>query len=172
MRARCFLEKLEEMGYDGDDLVVVSPDVGGVKLCRAYAKDLNAELAIVDKRRVGGSVTKVENMVGNVEGKRALIVDDMISTGGSITDAARVVREHGAREVTLLASHGVLCGPAVERLDEAPIERVLISNSIPLAEERRPKKLHSVSLAPMLAKAIDSIHRSESVSRLFDRENL
>ncbi|PIE23439.1 MAG: ribose-phosphate pyrophosphokinase [Planctomycetota bacterium] len=166
---RSFLDVLEADGYRGDDLVVVSPDVGGVKLCRAYSKELGAGLAIVDKRRVSGSVTKVEHMVGNVQGKRALIVDDMISTGGSISDAARVVKEHGAREVTLLASHGVLCGPAVERLDAAPIECIYISNTIPLPKERRPKKLKSVSLAPMLAKAIDSIHHSESVSILFER---
>jgi ribose-phosphate pyrophosphokinase len=93
----------------------------------------------------------------------------LISTGGSITDAARVVKENGAKQVYLLATHAVFCGPAVERLDDAPIERVFFSNSIPLPEERRPNKAETVSLAPMLAKAIDSIHRSESVSRLFQK---
>ncbi|MCB9881661.1 MAG: ribose-phosphate pyrophosphokinase [Planctomycetes bacterium] len=151
------------------DIVIVSPDVGGVKLCRAYSKDLEASLAIVDKRRVSGSETKVENLVGDVRGKTALVVDDLISTGGSITDAARVVKDNGAESVYLLATHGVLCGPAIERIDEAPIERIFLSNSIPMPEDRAPKRLEVVSLAPMLAKAIDSIHRSESVSRLFER---
>ncbi len=163
-----FREALVADGITGDELVVVSPDVGGVKLCRAYSKDLHASLAIVDKRRVSGSETKVEHLVGNVEGKRALIVDDLISTGGSITDAARVVKENGAKEVSLVATHGVLCGPAIERLDSAPIEKVYLSDSIPLSEHRRPEKLQEVSLAPMLARAIHNIHKSESVSRLFD----
>lgn len=163
-----FMQSLRKLGLD-DELVVVSPDVGGVKLCRAYSKDLEASLAIVDKRRVSGSETKVENLVGDVEGKTALVVDDLISTGGSITDAARVLKENGAKNVYLLATHGVLCGPAVERLDEAPVERIFLSNSIPTPEGRLPKKVEVVSLAPMLAKAIDSIHRSESVSRLFER---
>ncbi len=151
-----------------EDIVVVSPDVGGVKLCRAYSKSLGAGLAIVDKRRVSGSETKVEHLVGDVRGKHALIVDDLISTGGSISDAARIVVEHGAADACLAATHGVLCGPAKERLDGAPVQRIFLTDSIPVPEERRPEKLEIVSLAPMLAKAIDSIHKSESVSRLFD----
>ncbi|HHI78799.1 MAG TPA: ribose-phosphate pyrophosphokinase [Planctomycetes bacterium] len=152
----------------GDNLVVVSPDVGGVKLVRAYSKALGASLAIIDKRRVSGSETHVENLVGEVEGKNALVVDDMVSTGGSITDAARIVKAHGAKSVFLAATHGVLCGPAVERLDNAPVDGIFFSDSIPIPGDRSPKKLKSVSLAPMLAKAIESIHKSESVSRLFD----
>jgi ribose-phosphate pyrophosphokinase len=162
-----FLPVVRQLGLE--DLVIVSPDVGGVKLCRAYSKELEAGLAIVDKRRVSGSETVVEHLVGEVADKACLIVDDLISTGGSITDAARVVKENGAKQVYLLATHAVFCGPAVERLDDAPIERVFFSNSIPLPEERRPNKAETVSLAPMLAKAIDSIHRSESVSRLFQK---
>lgn len=152
----------------GDNLVVVSPDVGGVKLVRAYSKALGASLAIIDKRRVSGTETHVENLVGEVEGKNALIVDDMVSTGGSITDAARIVKAHGAKSVFLAATHGVLCGPAVERLDDAPVDGIFFSDSIPIPGDRSPKSLQHVSLAPMLAKAIESIHKSESVSRLFD----
>jgi len=162
-----FLPVLRER-FGGSDLVIVSPDVGGTKLCRAYSKELEASLAIVDKRRISGTETVIENLVGQVDGKICLIVDDLISTGGSITDAARVVRENGASEVYLLATHGVLCGPAIERLDAAPAEVVFLSDSIPLAQDKRPRKAQVVSLAPMLAKAIDSIHRSESISRLFD----
>ncbi len=152
----------------GDNLVVVSPDVGGVKLVRAYSKALGASLAIIDKRRVSGTETHVENLVGEVEGKNALIVDDMVSTGGSITDAARIVKAHGAKSVYLAATHGVLCGPAVERLNDAPVDGIFFSDSIPIPGDRSPKRLQNVSLAPMLAKAIESIHKSESVSRLFD----
>jgi ribose-phosphate pyrophosphokinase len=161
-----FLPPLKEVL--GDNLVVVSPDVGGVKLVRAYSKALGASLAIIDKRRVSGTETHVENLVGEVEGKNALVVDDMVSTGGSITDAARIVKAHGAKSVFLAATHGVLCGPAVERLDDAPVDGIFFSDSIPIPGDRSPKKLQSVSLAPMLAKAIESIHKSESVSRLFD----
>jgi ribose-phosphate pyrophosphokinase len=108
-------------------------------------------------------------MVGDVEGKTALVVDDMISTGGSITDAARVLKQHGAQKVYLLATHGVLVDKAKEKLDAAPVEKIFLSDSIPVSADRRPNRVQSVSLAPMLAKAIDSIHRSESVSRLFER---
>ena len=162
-----FMSRLRELELE--NLVVVSPDVGGVKLCRAYSKDLEAGIAIVDKRRMSGSETKVENLVGDVAGKTALVVDDLISTGGSITDAARVLKENGAKDVYLLATHGVNCGPAIERINAAPIEKIFLSDSIPMPGDRRPERVEVVSLAPMLAKAIDSIHRSESVSRLFER---
>ncbi len=161
-----FLPVLKEVL--GDNLVIVSPDVGGVKLVRAYSKALGASLAIIDKRRVSGTETHVENLVGEVEGKNALIVDDMVSTGGSITDAARIVKANGAKSVFLAATHGVLCGPAVERLDGAPVDGIFFSDSIPIPGDRSPKKLQHVSLAPMLSKAIMNIHKSESVSRLFD----
>jgi ribose-phosphate pyrophosphokinase len=148
--------------------VVVSPDVGGIKMARAYAKSLdNADLAIVDKRRISGSQIAVEHIIGEVEGRDVLIVDDMISTGGSISEAARVVKKNGARQVVIAATHGVLCGPAVERLDAAPIDRLLITDSIP-PRQKTPKKLEVVSVASLLARAIMNIHRNESVSSLFE----
>ncbi len=148
--------------------VIVSPDVGGIKMARAYAKSLdNADLAIVDKRRISGSQVAVEHMIGEVEGRDVLIVDDMISTGGSISEAARVVRKNGARQIVIAATHGVLCGPAVERLDAAPIDRLLITDSIPPRREP-PKRLEVVSIAPLLARAIMNIHRNQSVSSLFE----
>ena len=148
----------------------MSPDVGGVKLCRAYSKELHAGLAIVDKRRLAGDRTVVEHVVGDVEGKAVLLVDDMIATGGSIADAARIVKERGAGPVYLVATHGVLCGPAIERLNGAPVEKILLTDTIPI-RQRMPERTEIVTVSRLLARAIDRIHRSESVSRLFDEES-
>jgi ribose-phosphate pyrophosphokinase len=148
--------------------VVVSPDVGGIKMARSYAKALDgADLAIVDKRRISGSQIAVEHVIGEVEGRNVIIVDDMISTGGSMAEAAAIVRRHGARRVVVAVTHAVLCGPAVERLDAAPIDKILVTDSIPLPE-RRPRTVEVVSVAPLLARAIRNIHRNESISSLFD----
>jgi len=151
-----------------DKPVVVSPDVGGIKMARAYAKSLdNADLAIVDKRRISGSQIAVEHVIGDVEGRNVVIVDDMISTGGSISEAARVVRKNGARQIVIAATHAVLCGPAVERLDAAPIDKILLTDSIP-PRQKVPRNMETVTVAPLLARAIRNIHRNESVSSLFD----
>lgn len=153
---------------DIEDPMIVSPDVGGIKMARAYAKALNnADLAIVDKRRISGSQIAVEHVIGDVEGRNVVIVDDMISTGGSIAEAARIVRKAGARSVVIAVTHGILCGNAVERLDGAPIDKILITDSVP-PKDVRPQKLEIVSVAPLLARAIVNIHRNESVSSLFD----
>lgn len=159
------MEKLREIG--ADNAIVVSPDVGGTKLARAYAKDLGTDIAIVDKRRVSGSETVVENIVGDVENRDVILVDDMISTGGSISGAARIVKERGAKRVFIVATHAVLCGNAIEKLDACPAERILITDSIP-PKDVMPARAEIVSVAPLLARAIDRIHRSESVSSLFD----
>jgi len=150
-----------------DNPVVVTPDVGGTKMARAYARRIHADLAIVDKRRISGSETAIEHVIGEVEGRNCVIVDDMISTGGSITQAAAALRRAGARTIVIAVSHAVFCGPAVERLDAAPIDRVLVTDTIPQGE-RRPARLELVSVAPLLAHAIRNIHRSESVSSLFE----
>ena len=148
--------------------MIVSPDVGGIKMARSWAKALdNCDLAIVDKRRISGSQIAVEHVIGDVEGRNVIIVDDMISTGGSISEAARIVRAHGARQIVIAVTHAVLCGPAVERLDAAPIDKILITDSIP-PRERTPRHLEVVSIAPLLARAIMNIHRNESVSSLFE----
>ncbi len=159
------MEKVRELGADNP--VIVSPDVGGTKLARAYAKELKAELAIVDKRRISGDRTVVENIVGQVEGRDVVLVDDMISTAGSITDAARIAKEKGAKKVYIVATHGVLCGNAVQRLDDCPAEVILLSDTIP-HDDAKPVRLVEASVAPLLARAIDRIHRSESVSSLFE----
>ena len=152
---------------DLQDPIVVSPDVGGVKLARAYAKDFRTEIAIVDKRRVSGDKTVIENIVGEVKGREVLMVDDMVSTGGSIADACRIIKEKGAERVFIAASHAVLAGKAVEKLNAAPVEKIIFTDTIPL-DGHRLERLAPASVAPMLARAIDRIHRSESVSVLFD----
>jgi len=150
-----------------DRPVIVSPDVGGIKMARSYAKSLdNADLAIVDKRRISGSQIAVEHIIGDVEGRNVVLVDDMISTGGSISEASRVCRKYGAKTIVIAVSHAVLCGPAVERLDAAPIDRILITDSIP-PRAQLPRNTEVVSVAPLLAHAIMNIHRNESVSSLF-----
>lgn len=145
--------------------VVVTPDVGGTKMARAYAKRLSADLAIVDKRRVSGSETVIENVIGDVEGRNCVIVDDMISTGGSITQAAETLKRNGAARVVIAVSHAVLCGPAVDRIENAPVETVLVTDTIPL--KKKPSNLRVVSTAPLIAHAIRNIHENNSISGLF-----
>jgi ribose-phosphate pyrophosphokinase len=159
------LEAVREL--DIDDPVVVTPDVGGTKMARAYAKRLGAELAIVDKRRVSGSEIVVENVIGDVNGRNTVIVDDMISTGGSISEAARILKLAGAQQIVIAVSHAVFCGPAVDRLNAAPVDKILVTDTIPQGP-KRPDRLEVVSVAPMIARTILSIHRSESVSSLFE----
>jgi len=151
-----------------DDLVVVSPDEGSIKRALDHMNRLGGHLAIIDKRRASAEKTKQEHIIGaEVKGKTALVFDDMISTAGSIVGAARVMHEHGAAQVYLAATHGVLCGPAVERLESAPIDGLILTDTVPLAPEKQVSKLTTLSVAPLLGEAIKRIHRNESVSRLF-----
>ena len=154
-----------------DNLVVCSPDVGGVKLARAWAKSLHAPLAIVDKRRTSGTTVVMENVIGDIEGCNVLLSDDMISTAGTITEASRILKEKGAKRVIIAATHAVLCGPAIERLQNCAAEKVLVSNTMALRGDL-PDNLEVVSVAPLLARAITRIHREESVSALFEDENI
>lgn len=156
------------MKLGDDDIVVVSPDEGSIKRALGHAKRLNARLAIVDKRRSSAEKTRQENIIGaSVEGKVAVMFDDMISTAGSICGAAQKVREAGARQIYVAATHGVLCGNALENLQSAPIQGLVLSDTIPLAPERMLPKITVLSVAPLLGEAIKRIHRNESVSRLF-----
>jgi len=155
------------LGLDLSDPVVVTPDVGGIKMARAYARALHADLAIVDKRRVSGSEIVVEHVIGQVKGRNVIIVDDMISTGGSISEAARIVRDAGAERVVIAVTHAVLCGPAVERLDNCPADTILVTDTIP-PRGQQPKRLVTVSVADLVGQAIANIHESKSVSKLFD----
>ncbi len=150
-----------------DNLCVVAPDVGSIKINRRYSRDLKGELAIVDKRRLTPQSAEVVNLIGNVEGKNVVIVDDMITTAGSIVEAAIAVKAHGARDVYLCATHAVLCGGAVERLNSIDVQKIIVTDTIPLGE-KNVKNLEVLSIAPLLGEAIRRIHRSESVSYLFE----
>lgn len=148
--------------------IVVSPDAGGVERARAFAKRLNTPLAIIDKRRDDVNVAEVMHIVGDVENRDCLIVDDLIDTGGTLVKGAEALLKQGARSVTACATHAVLSHPSVQRIEESAIREVVFTNSIPLSEEaRQSKKIRTLSVAPLLAKAIQSIHEETSVSTLF-----
>ena len=152
----------------GADLVVVSPDAGGVERARAFAKRLQASLAIIDKRREGPNQAQVMNIIGDVEGRNALLLDDMIDTAGTIVQGAQACMEKGARSVWAACSHPVLSGPALERLQKSQLAEVVVTNTIPLnGKETQCPKLRVLSVAPLLGEAISRIHDEESVSSLF-----
>ncbi len=150
------------------DVCVVSPDAGGVERARAYAKRLHGTLAIIDKRREKANESEVMNIIGEVEGKSCLLVDDMIDTAGTLCNAANALAAAGAKRVAASATHAVLSGPAVKRIAESPLAEVVITNSIPLSDEAKTcGKFKVVSIARLLAEAIRRIHNSDSVSSLF-----
>lgn len=150
------------------DLVVVSPDVGGVARARAFAKKLDdAPLAIIDKRRQSHNVAEVMNLIGDVAGKTAVLVDDMIDTAGTIAEGARLLKEKGARQVYACATHPVFSGPAIERLSGGAVEEVIVTNTIPIPESRRFPQLKVLPVATILGEAIWRIHEDNSVSNMF-----
>jgi len=155
--------------YEELDLTIVSPDAGGAERARAYAKRLNAELAIIDKRRTEDGTAEVMNVIGDVAGRVCILQDDIIDTAGTIVKAASALKANGAERVFACAVHGVLSGPAIERLEAAPIDQVIIPNTIPRMTERARccKKVKQLSVARLLGQAIRSIHEETSVSSLF-----
>jgi ribose-phosphate pyrophosphokinase len=158
----------QNQALDPNDIVVVSPDEGSIKRAIGHSKRIGGKLAIIDKVRDNPLHTQQKNIIGGpVEGKICLMFDDMISTGGSICGAARLVHEAGAREIHLAATHGVLCGPAIQRLREAPIKSLVITNTIPLTPEKRLDNIHVLTVAPLLAEAIRRIHSNKSISQMF-----
>lgn len=163
---KVFVEFLSSLKMGGGKVTVVATDAGGIKMARAYAKYLDMGLAIVDKRRTAGDSTMVEHLIGDVKDSDVIIVDDMIATAGSITEAAKTVKRFGARQVYLSATHPVLCGSAMEKIEAADVESVVVTDSIPLGD-KKCDKIQVLSVAGMIAEAIKSIHHSESVSRLF-----
>ena len=155
---------------DGDEekLVVVAPDAGGVERARAYAKRLHASLAIIDKRRTGPNVAEVMHIVGEVEGKRAVIVDDMCDTAGTLTQAARAVMTEGAVEVHAYCTHPVLSGPAIERIEGSPLRSVVVTDTIPLREPAAScEKIRVLSVAGLVSEAIKRVQSGDSISTLF-----
>ena len=161
-------EHFKKMDLTDDDIVVVSPDEGSIKRAIGHVKRLGGRLAIVDKRRASATETKQENIIGGpLDGRIALMFDDMISTAGSICGAARLVQEAGAREIHVAATHGILCGPALERIDQAPITSVVLTDSVPVEGDRKIPQIEILTVAPLLAEAIKRIHHDQSISAIF-----
>lgn len=150
------------------DIIVVSPDHGGVTRARKLADRLKAPIGIIDKRRPRPNVAEVMNIIGNVEGKTAILIDDIIDTGGTITLAADALIENGATEVYACCTHPVLSGPAIERIKESNIKELVVTNSIPLPKEKQLDNIVSLSIAPLIGEAIVRVHEQKSVSILFD----
>lgn len=161
------LEDYLKKNFDSS-AVFVSPDAGGVERTRAYSKRLNAGLAIIDKRRERANVSEVMHLIGDVRGKECIIVDDMIDTAGTLTGAARALEENGAKRIVAVATHGVLSGPAIERISASPLSEVVVTDSIRLSDAARAcSKIKQVSIARLLGEAIKRIHNGDSVSSLF-----
>ncbi|SRR5574341_201863 len=160
------LEHFKQVGLS--DLVVVSPDAGGVERARAFAKRLKASLAIIDKRREGPNQTKLMNIIGEVAGRNVLLLDDMIDTAGTLAQGAIALRDKGARTILGGCTHPVLSGPALDRINQAPLDTLVVTNTLPLnGKEEKCRKLVSLTVAPLLGEAIKRIHEEESVSSLF-----
>ncbi len=158
----------QELGLEKDNIIAVSPDIGGVKRTRKFADRLQTSIAIVDKRRPKPNVSEVMHVIGDIDGKTVILVDDLIDTAGSITNAADVLVSMGAKKIYACCTHGVLSGPAMERIDKSPIEQVVILDTIPLPKENCSSKIKVLSVAPIFAEAIRRIYEDISVSKIFD----
>ncbi len=165
---------IDHLSSMGSDLVVVSPDAGRVKVAERYAQQLHADLAIVHKRRVNGAKNQVEakDIVGEVDGRNCVLIDDMIDTAGTITQAAELLMDRGAANVSAAATHGVFSGPAVERLTDSKLDRVIVTDTLPIRPEKDFTKLEILSVAPIIADAIRAVFEDTSVSKIFDGRHL
>ncbi len=161
--AKYYIDK----GFCSKDVVVVSPDQGSVGRARNFAEKLNAPIAIIDKRRPQANVAEVMHIIGEIKGKTVILADDLIDTAGTITLGAQALMDQGAKEVYACCTHAALSGPAIERLDKSPIKEVIVTDTIPLTDEKRISKINTVSVAPMFAEAIRRIYEHLSVSTLF-----
>ncbi|MGH2725295.1 MAG: ribose-phosphate diphosphokinase [Actinomycetota bacterium] len=163
----------DELGLEGDELVVVSPDAGRVKTAERLAQHLHADLAIIEKRRSRYEAHKVETsaVVGEVGGRSAVLVDDIVDTAGTMVEGAKALEREGASAVYAAATHPVLSGKAIQRLEESPIKQLVVTNTLPLPEEKRIDKVTVVSIAPIVASAIQAVFEDESVSEIFQGEN-
>ena len=154
--------------FEGQNIIMVSPDAGGTERARAFAKRIGCTLAVIDKRRSAPNVAEVMHVIGDVRDKVAILLDDMIDTAGTLTHGARALKQHGASKIYACATHGVLSGPAIERINESDITEVVLTNTIPLGDKvEKSSKIRLLSVAPLLAEAIRRIHEDESVSSLF-----
>ena len=161
---------VKNIDLEGAELVCVSPDMGGVKRTRALAKQVGAPIAIIDKRRDKHNSAIASNIIGDVKDKVCVMFDDIIDTAGTICEAARMLKEQGAKDVYVCAVHPVFSGPALERLEASPIKEVIVTNTIPMKDTVIPEKIKQVSVAPLLGEAISRIHDDKSVSSLFGFE--
>jgi len=151
-----------------EDLVIVSPDMGSVTRARNFANIMDAPIAIIDKRRPKANVSEVMNIIGEIEGKNVIIVDDLIDTAGTITQAANALKEFGAKSVQACCTHPILSGPAIERIDNSSIEKLVVTDTVPLGKGKHSEKIVSVTVSKLFGKAIRRIHDNKSVSKLFD----
>lgn len=151
-----------------DDIVIVSPDHGSVPRARNMAEPLNAPIAIVDKRRPKPNVSEIMNIIGDIEDKNCILIDDMIDTAGTITNAANALKDMGARSVRACATHPVLSGPAIEKIENSAIEELVLLNTMPIPEEKLTDKMKVLSVGPVFAEALTRIHNNESISKIYD----
>ncbi|MDQ4006106.1 MAG: ribose-phosphate diphosphokinase [Actinomycetota bacterium] len=164
---------VQDAGLAGEDIVVVAPDAGRIKVAERLREHLDSDLAFIYKRRSRQEAHKIDQMVveGDVEGRTCVLVDDMIDTGGTMVEGARALSQRGAREIVIGATHAVLSGKAVQKLEEAPIREVIVTNTLPIPEEKRIDKLTVLSIAPIIAAALQAVFEDESVSEIFHGEN-
>ncbi|EKQ55985.1 MULTISPECIES: ribose-phosphate diphosphokinase [unclassified Clostridium] len=153
---------------DQEDVVVVSPDLGSVTRARKFADNLQAPIAIIDKRRPKANVSEIMNIIGDIEGKRCILIDDMIDTAGTIANAANALKDLGAKNIYACCTHGVLSGPAMDRINASAIEELVMLNTIPLKEDNDNRKIFSISVAPLFAEAIKRIYDDQPISKLFE----
>lgn len=163
------VQYMRKKNLDSNELVVVSPDVGGVRRTRYFAKEMNCPIAIIDKRRDKHNEAIAQYVIGDVKDKKCILFDDIIDTAGTICEAVKLLKNEGAKEIYVCAVHPVFSGPALQRLEDAPIEEVIVTNTIPL-RENAPSKITQLSVAPILGEAISRIHDDESISQLFGFE--
>jgi ribose-phosphate pyrophosphokinase len=163
---RIFTDYFKTRGIE--DIVVVSPDVGGIKMARAYAKRLGAGLAIVDKRRIDDVSAEVMHVMGEVAGKNVILVDDIVATAGSLVEAASALKKKGAKDIYAAITHPVLCGPAMERIAGSEIKELMVTDTIPVSDDKKKGKIKQLSVAVLLGEAIKRIHNEESISALFE----
>jgi ribose-phosphate pyrophosphokinase len=163
--SRVSVEFLKQQYFD--DLMIISPDAGGVERARAYAKRLKADLGIIDKRRPAENVAEVMHVIGDVKGRTCVVVDDIVDTAGTLANTADVLREKGAKRVLSFATHPVLSGPAISRINESSLERLIVTNTIPLPKEKQSPKIKVLSVASIFGEAIKRTHEESSITSLF-----
>ncbi len=162
-----FMRYFEKMHLP--NLVVVSPDVGGMKMARAYAKKFKAGLAVVDKRRINDKEAEVMNIMGEVRGKNVCLIDDLVATAGTLVEAVAALKNAGAKKIFAAATHAVLSGPAIERIENSALEELIVTDTIPIPREKMIPRIKVLSVGPLLGQAIERIHYEKSISTLFDK---